>query len=164
MSERASERSGGHERSKQSGASERVSGASERANRRASGPILLYSWLIWPIVGWLRMMAIRWPKVKQADRQTETPGPCTRQNLDGRGRHWALKISVVTNSCLVGIVVFEGEEGDDDDGGAIDQQTDASPQQPRSQLRGHQTREPVRRRLRQVGADGGPLRLHVHVR
>ena len=40
MSERTSERSGGRERSEQSGASERVSGASERANGRASGPVL----------------------------------------------------------------------------------------------------------------------------
>ena len=35
-----SERSGGRERSEQSGASERVSGASEQANGRASGPVL----------------------------------------------------------------------------------------------------------------------------
>ena len=35
-----SERSGGRERSEQSGASERVSGASERANGRANGPVL----------------------------------------------------------------------------------------------------------------------------
>ena len=35
-----SERSGGRERSEQSAASERVSGASERANGRASGPVL----------------------------------------------------------------------------------------------------------------------------
>ena len=35
-----SERSGGRERSELSGASERVSGASERANERASGPVL----------------------------------------------------------------------------------------------------------------------------
>ena len=35
-----SERSGGRERSEQSGASERVSGASELANGRASGPVL----------------------------------------------------------------------------------------------------------------------------
>ena len=34
-----SERSGGRERSEQSGASERVSGASERAIGRASGPV-----------------------------------------------------------------------------------------------------------------------------
>ena len=34
-----SERSGGRERSEQSGASERVSGANERANGRASGPV-----------------------------------------------------------------------------------------------------------------------------
>ena len=34
------ERSGGCERSEQSVASERVSGASERANGRASGPVL----------------------------------------------------------------------------------------------------------------------------
>ena len=40
MSERTSERSGGRERSEQSEASERVSGASERANGRASGPVL----------------------------------------------------------------------------------------------------------------------------
>ena len=39
-SERTSEHSGGRERSEQSGASERVSGASERANGRASGPVL----------------------------------------------------------------------------------------------------------------------------
>ena len=35
-----SERSGGRERSEQSGASEQVSGVSERANGRASGPVL----------------------------------------------------------------------------------------------------------------------------
>ena len=35
-----SERSGGRKQSKQSGASERVSGASEQANRQASGPVL----------------------------------------------------------------------------------------------------------------------------
>ena len=35
-----SERSGGRERSEQSGASKRVSGASERENGRASGPVL----------------------------------------------------------------------------------------------------------------------------
>ena len=35
-----SERSGGREQSEQSGASEQVSGASERANGRASGPAL----------------------------------------------------------------------------------------------------------------------------
>ena len=35
-----SERSGGRERSEQSGASERVGGASERVNRRANGPVL----------------------------------------------------------------------------------------------------------------------------
>ena len=35
-----SERSGGRERSEQSGASERVSGASEQANGRAIGPVL----------------------------------------------------------------------------------------------------------------------------
>ena len=39
-SEQASERSGGRERSEQSEASERVSGASKRANGRASGPVL----------------------------------------------------------------------------------------------------------------------------
>ena len=36
-----SERSGGRERSDHTGASERVSGASERANGRASGPVLM---------------------------------------------------------------------------------------------------------------------------
>ena len=40
VSERMSERSGGRERSEQSGASKRVSGASERANGRASAPVL----------------------------------------------------------------------------------------------------------------------------
>ena len=35
-----SKRSGGHERSEQSGASERVSGTSQRANGRASDPVL----------------------------------------------------------------------------------------------------------------------------
>ena len=40
VSERMNERSGAHERSEQGGASERVSGASERANGRASGPVL----------------------------------------------------------------------------------------------------------------------------
>ena len=35
-----SERSGGRERSEQSGASERVTGASERANGRASDPVV----------------------------------------------------------------------------------------------------------------------------
>ena len=35
-----SEPSGGHEQSEQSGASKRVSGARERANGRASGPVL----------------------------------------------------------------------------------------------------------------------------
>ena len=35
-----SERSGGRERSEQSGASKRVSSASERANGRASGPVI----------------------------------------------------------------------------------------------------------------------------
>ena len=38
-SEQTSERSGGRERSEQFGASERVSGASERGNGRASGPV-----------------------------------------------------------------------------------------------------------------------------
>ena len=38
-----SERSGGHEQSEQSGASEQVSGASERANGGASGPVLYAS-------------------------------------------------------------------------------------------------------------------------
>ena len=36
-----SERSGGRERREQSGASERVSGASEQANGRASGSVLM---------------------------------------------------------------------------------------------------------------------------
>ena len=40
MSEQTSERSGVHERSEKCGASKRVSGASERANGRASGPVL----------------------------------------------------------------------------------------------------------------------------
>ena len=40
MSERANERSGAREQSELCGASERVSGASERANGRASGPVL----------------------------------------------------------------------------------------------------------------------------
>ena len=40
VSERTSECSGGRERSEQSEASERVSGASKRANGRASGPVL----------------------------------------------------------------------------------------------------------------------------
>ena len=47
-SERTSERSGGRERSEQSGASERVSGASERANGRASGPVLTSQFLFVP--------------------------------------------------------------------------------------------------------------------
>ena len=42
-----SERSGGHKRSEQSGASKQVSGASERANGRAS-----VFWLLWPTVQW----------------------------------------------------------------------------------------------------------------
>ena len=42
---RTSERSGGRERSEQSRASEQVSGASERANGRASGPVLQYVFL-----------------------------------------------------------------------------------------------------------------------
>ena len=41
-----SERSGGRERSEQSGASKRVNGASERANGRASGPVLLSVFLV----------------------------------------------------------------------------------------------------------------------
>ena len=40
-----SERSGGREQSKQSGASERGSGVSEQAKRRASGPVLLSAFL-----------------------------------------------------------------------------------------------------------------------
>ena len=40
MSERTSERSGRREQSEQSGANERGSSASERANGRASGPVL----------------------------------------------------------------------------------------------------------------------------
>ena len=40
-----SECSGGRERSEQSGASERVSGASERAKGRASGPVLQFVFL-----------------------------------------------------------------------------------------------------------------------
>ena len=40
MSERMSEHSGGRERSEQSVASEQVSGASERANGKASGLVL----------------------------------------------------------------------------------------------------------------------------
>ena len=47
-SERASERSGGREQSEQSGAGERVSGASERANGRASGPVLTSRFLFVP--------------------------------------------------------------------------------------------------------------------
>ena len=46
--ERTSERSGGRERSEQSGASEGVSGASERANGRASGPVLTSLFLFVP--------------------------------------------------------------------------------------------------------------------
>ena len=42
------ERSGGRERSEQSAASERVSGASERANGRASGPVLTSLFLFVP--------------------------------------------------------------------------------------------------------------------
>ena len=37
-----SQRSGGCERSEQSGASEQMNGASERANGQASGPVLTY--------------------------------------------------------------------------------------------------------------------------
>ena len=47
-SERTSERSGGREQSEQSGASERVSGASDRANGRASGPVLTSRFLFVP--------------------------------------------------------------------------------------------------------------------
>ena len=46
VSKRASERSEGRERSEQSGASKRVSGASERANGRASGPVLTSVFLV----------------------------------------------------------------------------------------------------------------------
>ena len=46
-----SERSGGRERSELSGASERVSGASERANERTNEQVAQYlrldSWLFW---------------------------------------------------------------------------------------------------------------------
>ena len=45
-SERASDCSGGHERSEQSEASEWVSGARERANGRASGPVLTSVFLV----------------------------------------------------------------------------------------------------------------------
>ena len=49
-----SERSGGRERSKQSGASERMSGASEQANERTDERVAqyysLYSWLLSTIV------------------------------------------------------------------------------------------------------------------
>ena len=48
VSEQTSERSGGRERSKQSGASKRVSGVSERANRQASGPVLTSLFLFVP--------------------------------------------------------------------------------------------------------------------
>ena len=44
-----SECSGARKPNKQCGASKRVSGASERANGRASGPVP-QSWLIWPTV------------------------------------------------------------------------------------------------------------------
>ena len=51
VSERTSERSGGRERSEQSRASEQVSGASERANGRASGPVLTSRfWVVLTIV------------------------------------------------------------------------------------------------------------------
>ena len=48
MSEQTSERSGGRERSEQSGASEQVSGASERTNGRASGSVLTSRFLFVP--------------------------------------------------------------------------------------------------------------------
>ena len=48
MGDKTSERSGGRERGEQSGASERVSGASERANGRASGPVLTSLFLVVP--------------------------------------------------------------------------------------------------------------------
>ena len=46
MSKQTSERSGGRERSEQSGASEHVSGESERANGQASGPVLTSGFLV----------------------------------------------------------------------------------------------------------------------
>ena len=46
QSERASERSGAHERSKYCGASEGMSGASEQSNGRASGPVLTSGFLV----------------------------------------------------------------------------------------------------------------------
>ena len=48
MSEEVSERSGGRERSELSGVSEQVSSASERANGRASGPVLSSLFLFVP--------------------------------------------------------------------------------------------------------------------
>ena len=39
-------RSGAHEQSKQGGANKRVSGASEQANGRASGPVLQFVFLV----------------------------------------------------------------------------------------------------------------------
>ena len=48
MSEKTIERSGGREQSEQSGATERVSGASERANGGASGPVLTSLFLFVP--------------------------------------------------------------------------------------------------------------------
>ena len=46
MSEQASECSGAHKQSEQGGASKRVSGASEPANGRASGPVLQSGFLV----------------------------------------------------------------------------------------------------------------------
>ena len=46
VSERTSERSGVREQSEQCEASERVSGASERANGRVSGPVLTSGFLV----------------------------------------------------------------------------------------------------------------------
>ena len=46
MSERANERSGARKRSEQCGASEQVSGMSERGDRRASGPVLQSVFLV----------------------------------------------------------------------------------------------------------------------
>ena len=48
MTERTSERSGGRERSEQSGASGQVSSAIKRANGRASDPILMSQFLVDP--------------------------------------------------------------------------------------------------------------------
>ena len=70
-SKRASERSGGCERSEQSGASEQVGGARERANGRASGPVL-------------------------NEPFPESFGPLSRttKNPDSRWQYWAARSSV----------------------------------------------------------------------